>query len=431
MTGTIAIGSGGVGAGDRLEPAKTLADSGHVDYMGFDALAERTLALAQVRRAADPGAGHDERIPQLIELFAPFLGRGGRIIGNFGAANPDAAAGVAVDGLRERGLGGTRLGVIRGDDVLQAAMDRDVELPERGCRIKELGDRAISAHAYIGAESIVELLEQDAQLIIGGRIADPSVWVGAVCYELGWALDDWDRVATATLVGHLLEGGVGRAPGPDASLPTGYPWAIVSDDSLEVTKLEGTGGPLDLLAAKTSLAHEIHDPTKYLTPDVTADFSDVHFEEVGSNRVRAHGARGGPRPEGYRILVGLDLGWKVVGEVSFGGPGCVERAQESGHKMSELLAGLGDEIEDQRIDIHGVNAVFGDAIQGGYPADCRLRVAARAASREGADTAANLYWQLYGNGGGGVTRAIDRAIGVTPAFLGRDDVEVSTEVVTA
>ena len=294
-----------------------------------------------------------------------------------------------------------------------------------------LGERAISAHAYIGAGAIVELLSEEAQFIIGGRIADPSVWAGAVCHELGWALDDWDRVAQATLVGHLLEGGIGRAAGLDPSLPTGYPMAVVTDDRLEITKLEGTGGPIDLLAAKSALAHEIHDPTRYLTPDVTADFSDVAFEEVGANRVVAHGAKGSPPPDKYRILVGLDLGWKVIGEVSFGGPGCVERARDGGEKMIALLGDLRDEVEDTRVDIHGVDAVFGDAFRGGYPADCRLRVAARTVSREGADAVANLYWQLYGNGGGGVTRTTERAIGVTPAFLARDDVDVSCEVVTA
>lgn len=428
MSDRIVIGSGGIGAGDRLEPAVDLAESGLLDYLGFDALAERTLALAEVRRSSDATAGHDERLPAITKLFAGFLGRGGRLIGNFGAANLDSAARVVVDGLREQGLTGVRVGVIHGDEVLEVAKRRNVELPERRSSINDPGNRVVFAHAYIGAEGVVGALEQDAQFVIGGRIADPSVWVGAICHELGWALDDWDRVATATLVGHLLEGGVGRAAG-DEALKTGYPMATVTQDSVEVSKLEGTGGPIDLLAAKRSLAHEIHDPQRYLTPDVTADLSGVWFEETGKNRVRAHGATGAPKPERLRILVGLDLGWKVIGEVSFGGPRCVERAQAQGAKVTELLDRSGHQIEDRRVDIHGVNAVFGDAYVAGYPADCRLRVAVRVPTREEADDVANLYWQLYGNGGGGVSRVVERAIGVTPAFLDREDVNVTWEVV--
>jgi hypothetical protein len=321
--------------------------------------------------------------------------------------------------------------LVRGDEVLEAAMARDVELPERGCKIGDVRDRVVSAHAYIGAEGVKGLLSDGAQLIVGGRIADPSVWVGAICHELGWELDDWDRVATATLAGHLLEGGIGRAAGDDGSLPTGYPYAVVTDDRLEISKLPGTGGPIDVMAGKRSLAHEIHDPTRYLTPDVTADLSQVTFERIGDNHIVARGARGSAPPESYRILVGLDLGWKVIGEVSFGGPRCVERANDQADKMSRLLDGLGDVIEDRRVDIHGVNAVFADAYVAGYPADCRLRVAVRVPTREHAEQVSTLYWQLYGNGGGGVSRAVERAIGVTPAFLDRDATRVTWEVQTA
>ncbi len=149
----------------------------------------------------------------------------------------------------------------------------------------DLGSSVISAHVYVGAETVVEAFDRGAQFVLGGRLADPSVWVGAICHELGWALDDWDRVAAATLVGHMLEGGIGRRPGKDLSLPVGYPLAEVTDDHIEFAKLPGTGGPIDRKAAKLSLAHEIHDPTHYLTPDVVADLSDVDFEEVGPNRV--------------------------------------------------------------------------------------------------------------------------------------------------
>src|SRR4051812_30420151 len=202
MTATeVRIGSGSIGEGDRIAPGVALALSGAVDYMGFDCLAERTLALAERRRYADDSAGQDERMTDFVTSYAEYLGAGGRMIGNFGAANPDAGGADAVAALRKCGLDGVRLGVIRGDDVLQAVLDHNVVLPERGLRANDPKANVISAHAYIGADKIVELLEQDAQLVIGGRLADASVFVGPICHHLGWSLNDWDRLATATLAG--------------------------------------------------------------------------------------------------------------------------------------------------------------------------------------------------------------------------------------
>ena len=232
--GSLAIGSGSAYANDRLAPAAAMADSGRVTYIGFDCLAERTMALAHVRRRRDPAAGQDERIRRLLPLLRRYLAAGGRVVGNFGAANPDAAARDFVEGLQALGLPGVRLGVIRGDDVLDLVLAQDAELPELGTTVGALGDRIVSANAYIGAEPIVDCLREDAQIVLGGRLADPSLFVGPICHELGWPLDDWEAVGHATLVGHLLECGVhstggnfedpplpGRARPAPAGLPVG------------------------------------------------------------------------------------------------------------------------------------------------------------------------------------------------------------------
>ena len=100
-----------------------------------------------------------------------------------------------------------RIGVIRGDDVLDLVLDHDGELPEFGTTVGALGDRS-SRPTPTSAPSRRRRLASDAQIVLGGRLADPSLFVGPICHELGWPLDDWDRVAHATLVGHLLECGV-------------------------------------------------------------------------------------------------------------------------------------------------------------------------------------------------------------------------------
>src|SRR5579859_6069132 len=130
MTRRIAIGCGSAYANDRLEPAVAMAESGRVTYMGFDCLAERTLALAHVRRLQDPSAGQDRRVGRVVKLLTRYLEGGKHVIGNFGAANPDAAAREVIDALRENDLAGVRVGVIHGDDVRDQVLRYDLALPE-------------------------------------------------------------------------------------------------------------------------------------------------------------------------------------------------------------------------------------------------------------------------------------------------------------
>jgi hypothetical protein len=432
------FGCGSAYANDRLEPAAALADSGRVGYLGFDCLAERTMALAHVRRRADPSAGHDERIGRLVPLLGSFIKHGGRVVGNFGAANPSAAVAEFRAALSDLGLPGVRVGVVRGDDVLDLVRDTDVELPELGTTAKALGDRLVSANAYIGAEPIVECLERDAQIVIGGRLADPSLFVGPICHEMGWALDDWDRVGQATLVGHMLECGVHSTGGNFEDPPyrvvldphnLGFPFASLDDDGAAViSKLPGTGGAVDTRTAKTQIYYEIHDPTRYLTPDVTADFSAVTIAEVGPDEVRLAGARGRARPDMLKVLVGVDLGWKGVGEMSYGGPGCVLRARRAEEIIRRRLSEY--DFDDFRIDLQGLNSLFGDRVAGGYPNEVRLRVAVRSTSLDAVRAAVYEAEYLYFGpaGGGGAVASVVPALAVTPAYVPRDRVPLTTSL---
>lgn len=438
----LSIGSGSAYANDRLEPAAAMAESGRISYIGFDCLAERTMALAHVRRRQDPGAGQDQRIGALVPLLRSYLAAGGKVVGNFGAANPRAAYEDFAASLRKVDLGGVRVGVVHGDDVLDLVSRLDCELPELGTTVQALGDRVVSANAYIGAEPIVDSLREDAQIVVGGRIADPSLFVGPICHELGWELDDWDRVGHATMVGHLLECGVHSTGGnyedpPYRMVPDphnlGYPLADVQDGSVVVTKLPGTGGAVDAMTMKTQLYYEIHDPTRYLTPDVTADFTDVTVEDLGDDRVRLSGARGNERPGHLKVLVGVDQGWKSVGEMSYGGPGCVDRARRAEEIVRKRLERFADEIDDLSIDLHGMTALFGGRMVAGPPAEVRLRVAVRSMSLEVAQAAVHEVELLYFGpaGGGGATGNVVPALGVTPAYVPRYLVPLSAEVLVS
>lgn len=438
--GVFNIGAGSAYANDRLEPAAAMADSGRVSYMGFDCLAERTMALAQVRQLRDPAAGQDERIAALVPLLAGYLSAGGRVVGNFGAANPDAACADFAKSLHDAGLSGVRVGVIRGDDVRDLVRDIDSELPELGTTVGELGASMVSANAYIGAEPVVRALADDAQIVLGGRLADPSLFVGPICHELGWDLDDWDRVAHATMVGHLLECGVHSTGGnfedpPYRVVPDphnlGFPLAEVADGAVVITKLPGTGGAVDERTMNTQLYYEIHDPAAYLTPDVTADFSTIRIEDLGADRVRLSGARGRPRPTHLKVLVGVDQGWKATGEMSYGGPGCVQRARRAEEIVRLRLERNADKIDDLRFDLQGLDSLFGDRLRGGYPTEVRLRMGLRSRSLDVARAAVHEMELLYFGpaGGGGAVGSVVPALAVTPAYVPRELVPLDVEVV--
>jgi hypothetical protein len=212
----------------------------------------------------------------------------------------------------------------------------------------------------------------------------------------------------------------------------GYPLAEMDSSGTVITKLDGTGGAVDLRTTRTQLYYEIHDPTRYLTPDVTADFSEVGIEEIGPNRVRVSGARGSQWPDTLKVLVGVDLGFKVIGEVSYGGPGCVERAQRAEEICRRRLEAVMPEIDEIRFDLQGLNSLFGNQMASGYPAEVRLRMGVRTTSREVAQIASYEIEGLWFGpaGGGGITSSIVPALAVTSAYVPRELVRLDCEVVT-
>lgn len=444
MANSTSIGCGSAWAKDRVQPAVDLANSGLVDHMAFDCLGERTVALAQVRRHLNPGVGQDERITEIVTKLTPFLKGGKRVIGNFGAANPEAGADEVIQALRKAGATGIKVGVLHGDDIIDKAIAKDLELPELGTTTKRIEDQIVSANAYTGAHEILDLLERDARFVLGGRLADPSLYVAPICHDLGWALDDWDRVALATLAAHLLECGTHVTGGNFADPPyrivndlhnLGLPYATLSRaDEFVMSKLDGTGGAVDANMAKAQLGYEIHDPGNYITPDVVADFVDCYVEQAGPDRVVAGGATGRPRPETLKVLVGVDFGWKGTGEMSFAGTGCVERARLGEDMVRKRVEPMLGDIDDFRIDLHGLTAMYGEQFQAGYPPEVRLRIAVRSRQKDVAQAVVDEAEHLWSNGpagAGGALVRLDKAIGVTPAFVPRSDVEITGEVLVS
>ena len=292
----------------------------------------------------------------------------------------------------ELGLSGLRVAVVTGDDVLAAVRAADPLVWETG-QPASAGEAPVSANAYLGADAVTEALARDADLVITGRLADPSLYVGPLRHEFGWAADDYDMLGRATLAGHLLEC-AGQLTGGYFADPVtkpvprlawlGFPFAdVTADGTATFGKLAGSGGRLDVRTCGEQLLYEVDDPAAYLTPDVTADFSRVRFSQLGQDRVRADGAAGRPRPERLKVTLGYLGGWAGEGQISYAGPRCLARAELAAEIVRERLHVLhGIEPGDIDVELIGAGAAFRGLAPPGDPAEVRLRVAATARSAE-------------------------------------------------
>ena len=412
---TIRIGSGAGYSGDRIEPAVELAERGDIQYLGFECLAERTIALAQQQKLRDPAAGYDPLLEQRMRaVLAICKSRGIKIITNMGAANPAAAAAKTVEIARQLGIAGLKVAAVVGDDVLEACKRGNFPLLEIEGRVADLGNRMLSANAYLGAAPIVQALAAGADVVITGRVGDPALFMAPLIHEFGWAMDDWDRLGKGAVVGHLLEcagqvtGGYFADPGIKdvAGLARlGFPIGEVSEDGdLVITKVAGSGGAVTEATCKEQLLYEVHDPSKYLQPDVIGDFSKVTVTQIGPDRVRIQGGRGKPKSGNLKTSIGYVDSYIGEGQISYAGPGALERGRLALEIVRERLELTGVQMTEARFDLIGLDSLHGAALSGGgKPYEVRIRVAGRTDSLAEAVRIGNEVETLYTNGpaGGG------------------------------
>jgi hypothetical protein len=440
------IGSGAGYAGDRIDPARALAERGELDALVFECLAERTIALAQLRRLRDPAHGFDPLLEARMRAVLPAcVRRRITILSNMGAANPPAAGAAVVALARELGLPGLRVAVVGEDDVLAWVQANDPALLDGAGRAGDLGARLVSANAYLGADALLPALDAGADVVLTGRVADPALFLAPLMHRFGWARDDWTQLGRGILVGHLLEcaaqvsGGYIADPGRvdvPALHDVGFPLAEVgADGSAVITKLPGTGGRVDRLTCTAQLLYEVGDPARYLQPDVTADFSRVRFEDLGADRVRASGAAGSPRPEMLKATLGYRDGWIGEGQISYAGPGARARGTLALQVLEERLPRLGLDRHERRAELIGVDAMHG-ASRGGdrEPYEVRVRLAVRCATRDEAERVGQEVESLYLNGpagGGGVVQSAREVIAAASVLVPREATQPSVQVLDA
>ncbi|RQU69916.1 DUF1446 domain-containing protein [Burkholderia cenocepacia] len=443
----VRIGAGAGYSGDRIEPAVELAEHGQLDYLVFECLAERTIAIAQQARRKDPALGYDPLLDARMHAVLPIAAaKRVRIVSNMGAANPRAAARRTAQIAQSLGIAGLKVAAVEGDDVLDVVLRGAFRFEESGDDVAAYRDRIVSANAYLGAAPIVDALSAGADVVMTGRVADPSLFAAPLIHAFGWRMDDWDALGAATVVGHLLEcagqvtGGYFADPGykdvPNLAR-LGFPIGeVAADGTVVITKVPHAGGRVSAASCKEQLLYEIHDPARYLQPDVVADFTRVAVAEEAADRVRVTGGRGTARPDTLKVSVAYVDGWIGEGQISYGGPGALARARLALDIVRERLALTGVAASELRFDLIGVDALYGDATPAvrGEPAEVRVRVAGRAANAAEAARIGNEVETLYTNGpagGGGAFKSTREVIAVQSVLLPRAAVTPSFSFVEA
>ena len=440
------MGSGAGFSSDRLAPAVDLARDGNLDWLVFETIGERTLAFGHRDRKLDPQKGYNPQLAvRLRNVLLHCRDNKTRIMTNMGVANVRAAAKVAVEVARELGLDGLKIATVEGDEVTDH-IDGDTVLFDYGGRtVSEVDRDLVGANAYLGSDAILPAIRTGADVIITGRVADPSLFVAPLADHFGWDLSDWPTLGKGTLVGHLMECGMQITGGYFADpgfkdvprlADCGYPIAEVeADGDATITKLADAGGGVSERTVKEQMLYEVHDPARYLTPDVTADFSAVTIDEVAASRVRVGQASGSARPDQLKVTVGFDGGYLGEAGVSYAGPNAAARARLARDVLADLLDRIPGAAGTYRIDLIGISSLHATASSGDDTGgeDVRVRVAMRTPVR---DVAAMMLWEVEAllccgpAGGGGYRGQITPSVVTHSTMIDRQAVCPKVEIYT-
>ena len=454
---SVRIGAGLGFYGDSWEPVRASIERGGVDYIASDHLAELTLAILQKDRARDATLGYTrDLVPMLTALWPLAASRGVKFVLNAGGLNPNGARDALAAAFEAKGFD-ARIATVTGDDVLaridalQAAGDALAHL-DTGAKLSSVRERLVFANAYLGAAPIVRALQQGADIVITGRVADAALFLAPLVHEFGWPLvpDDpqgLQRLAQGLVVGHLLEcsgqgsGGNFGSQGAWAGIPDlthiGYPIAEVSEDgSAIITKAPGTGGRVDFDTLRQQLLYEVHDPRRYFSPDVVLDIGHLRLEDLGHDRVRVTQATGHPRPSTLKVMAGYEDGWLGQCVIGFCWPDAMAKARATIDSVRTQLAERKLEVDEVHAEFIGHDSFLGPHADHSHEAGLNevwLRMAVRARERRVADAFPRLFpWMAlsgapFMGGFHGVTPA-SQLLGVWPALVARERIEEQVDV---
>ncbi len=455
MREKIRIASGQGFWGDQLDAPVRQVEGGPIDYLMLDYLAEVTMSIMQKQRARDPSAGYARDFVPLMEQILPAcVERNIRVTANAGGVNVRGCAEAVLEVARRLGLAGKlRIGIVTGDDILP----RIDEMLERGVELRNMDtdeplstvrEHIQSANAYLGAWPMVEALNKGAQVIITGRATDTGLTLAPMIHEFGWGSTDWHLLSAGTIAGHIIECGAQCSGGncqyrwrevPDLA-NVGFPIVEAAPDgTFVVTKHEGTGGWVNVPSVKEQLLYEMGDPHAYITPDCVADFTTIHLEDAGPDRVRVFGILGHPATEFLKVSISYSAGYKAVGTLVYSWPEAYDKAREADRILRARLDRLGLRFEQILTEFVGANATHGPLSGEPSPdiAEVQLRVGVRGPDKKAIERFTKEIAPLILTGPPGVTGfaggrpKVEEIVAYWPALIPKSEITPHVEILEA
>ena len=452
---TVRIASGQGFWGDWLEAPVRQVEGGPIDYLMMDYLAEVTMSILQKQKARNPSLGYARDVVPLLERILPaVVERGIRVTTNAGGVNPEACAAAIVEAARKLGLGGKlKVGVVTGDDILprlDELLAKGIPLADMdsGRPLSEIRGGVLSANAYLGAWPVVRALAEGAQVVVTGRVTDTGLTLAPLIHRFGWGAESWDLLSAGTIAGHIIECGAQCSGGNYlAGWPTvagledvGYPIVEAEPDgSFTVTKHPGTGGAVTVPSVTEQLVYEMGDPREYITPDCVADFTTIHLEQAGRDRVRVSGIHGRPATEFLKVSIAYAAGFKAVGTLVYAWPDALAKAKEADRVLRARMERLGLRFDDVLTEFVGYNATHGPLAGAPSPdlPEIQLRVGVRSPQREQVERFTRELAPLILNGPPSVTGfaggrpKVEEIVAYWPALVPKREIRPEVKILAA
>ncbi len=389
MRASIRVGNGCGFWGDNLDAPIALAKHGRLDYLTLEYLAELTMSILALQKQKNPEAGFAADFIDVLTRLTPVMKEQPllKIITNAGGMNPSACARKAREVLDAAGLNQKKIATVAGDDLMPRldellASGHDLQHLDEGTPLAAIRKQVVSANAYLGSQPIVEALRLGADVVITGRIADAALTVAPAMHAFGWPSEDWARLGAATAAGHLIECGAQVTGGlwchweeiPNLA-EVGYPIAEIEPSGLfRITKPPGSGGVVNLESVGEQLLYEVGDPARYLTPDVTADFTTLQLEETAPDTVTVRGGSGKPATPTYKVSIAYRDGFTATGTLALYGQDAAAKARLAGQIILDRLRRAGHEYARHLIEVIGAGDMVPGLASDGSPREVMLRV---------------------------------------------------------
>ena len=451
MKTVVRVGAGQGFWGDDIDAPRRQVEGGQLDYLMLDYLAEVTMSILQKQKERDPSLGYARDFVGAMESVMPAVTeRGVKVIANAGGVNPPACAAAVMSVAEKAGAKGKlRIGVVTGDDLLSRLDDliakgHSLANMDTGEALSTVRDRVLSANAYIGSEPIIDALSKGANVVITGRSTDTALTMAPIRHEFGWKAAQWDQLAAGIIAGHIIECGAQCSGGnclydwqsiPDLA-NVGYPLVeACADGSFVVTKHPNTGGRVSVRTVTEQLVYEMGDPRSYITPDVIADFTTIHLEDAGRDRVRVYGIQGTPPTDKLKVSIAYRAGFKAVGTLVYAWPDALDKAKLADRVLRERLQRLGLRFDRILTEFVGASATHGKLAGDNRNApEVQLRVGVRGEkaaverfTREIAPLVLNGPPSVTGFAGG--RPKVEEIVAYWPALIEKSVVKTSVEII--